>query len=83
MRYWWVNQNQTYQQEVGGGYMWSPKRAAGNKKNFSYEMMREIAPGDLVLSFYKQHIAAVGIARTYCYDNAKPKEFGSRGNEKS
>lgn len=79
MRYWWVNQNQTYQQEVGGGYMWSPKRAAGNRKNFSYEMMREIAPGDLILSFYQQHIAAVGIARTYCYDNAKPEEFGNRG----
>ncbi len=60
--------------------MWSPKRAAGNKKNFSYEMMREIAPGDLILSFYKQHIAAVGIARTYCYDNAKPEEFGNRGS---
>ena len=25
MRYWWVNQNQTYKAEVGGGYVWSPK----------------------------------------------------------
>ena len=28
MRYWWVNQNQTYKQELGGGYLWSPKRTA-------------------------------------------------------
>ncbi len=23
MRYWWVNQNQTHRQEMGGGYLWS------------------------------------------------------------
>ena len=23
MRYWWVNQNQTHRQEIGGGYLWS------------------------------------------------------------
>ena len=26
MRYWWVNQNQTFRQEIEGGYLWSPKR---------------------------------------------------------
>src|SRR6059036_2139534 len=26
MRYWWVNQNQTFRQEIAGGYLWSPKR---------------------------------------------------------
>ena len=25
MRYWWVNQNQTYVHEVGGSYLWSTK----------------------------------------------------------
>ena len=28
MRYWWVNQNQTYRHDIGGGYLWSPKRNA-------------------------------------------------------
>ena len=28
MRYWWVNQNQTFRQELAGGYLWSPKRNA-------------------------------------------------------
>ena len=28
MRFWWVNQNQTYRQEVAGGYLWSPKLRA-------------------------------------------------------
>jgi hypothetical protein len=26
MRYWWVNQNQTYRHKVTGGYLWSPIR---------------------------------------------------------
>jgi putative restriction endonuclease len=78
MRYWWVNQNQTYRQEVGGGYMWSPKRAKGGKKNFSYEMMREIAPGDLILSFNNKLLSAVGVAKTLCLDGWIPDEFGSQ-----
>jgi len=28
MRYWWVNQNQTFRHEFEGGYLWSPKRNA-------------------------------------------------------
>ena len=29
MRYWWVNQGQTYREEREGGYLWSPKRKRG------------------------------------------------------
>ena len=79
MRYWWVNQNQTFRHEIRGGYLWSPKVNANGARNPFYESMREVAPGDLILSFYKQHIQAVGIAWSYCYENPKPKEFGSVG----
>jgi len=48
MRYWWVNQNQTYRHEVQGGYLWSPKRNANGARNPFYESMREVAPGDLI-----------------------------------
>ena len=44
MRYWWVNQNQTYEQETRGGYLWSPKRKANDHYNPFYEFMREVAP---------------------------------------
>lgn len=44
MRYWWVNQNQTYRHEVAGGYLWSPKRNANGARNPFYESMREVAP---------------------------------------
>jgi len=48
MRYWWVNQNQTYRHEVTGGYLWSPKRNANGARNPFYESMREVAPCDLI-----------------------------------
>ena len=47
----WVNQNQTHRQEIGGGYLWSPKRNANSARNPFYESMREVAPGDLIFSF--------------------------------
>ena len=79
MRYWWVNQNQTYQHEVPGGYMWSPKRKSNGDRNPFYEFMREVAPGDLVFSFCDTRIRAVGIARSFAYEAPKPEEFGAAG----
>ncbi len=79
MRFWWVNQNQTFKQEVPGGYIWSPKRIANGNRNPFYETMREVAPGDLIFSFVDTFIKAVGIARSYCYECPKPAEFGNAG----
>ena len=79
MRYWWVNQNQTHRQEFGGGYLWSPKRSQGNRRNPFYEFMREVAPGDLIFSFFDTRIFAIGIATSNCYESPKPSEFGAVG----
>lgn len=79
MRYWWVNQKQTFRHEVGGGYLWSPKRKANGHRNPFYEFMREVAPGDLVFSFADARIRAFGMARSYAYEAPKPAEFGSAG----
>jgi HNH endonuclease len=79
MRYWWVNQNQTYRHEVQGGYLWSPKRNANGARNPFYESMREVGPGDLIFSFMDTRILAVGIAQSYCWESPKPLEFGSAG----
>jgi len=79
MRYWWVNQNQTFEQETRGGYLWSPKRKANDHRNPFYEFMREVSPGDIILSFKDTLIAATGIAESYCYECPKPVEFGATG----
>ena len=81
MRYWWVNQNQTFRQEIEGGYLWSPKRNKNGHRNPFYEFMREVAPGDIVLSFCDTRIAALGIVSGYCRESPKPEEFGTRRHQ--
>src|ERR1043165_9653260 len=79
MRFWWVNQNQTYRHEFAGGYLWSPKRKRDGSLNPYYEFMREVAPGDLVFSFADTRIRAWGRATSFAYEAPKPEEFGSAG----
>jgi len=79
VRYWWVNQNQTYRHEIAGGYLWSPKRKSNGQRNPFYESMREVAPGDIIFSFRDARIAAIGLARTFCFESPKPPEFGTTG----
>jgi hypothetical protein len=79
VRYWWVNQNQTYRHEVRGGYLWSPKRKSNQTQNPFYDFMREVAPGDVVFSFADTLIRAIGIAASHAYEAPKPLEFGQAG----
>ena len=79
MRYWWVNQNQTYRHEIAGGYLWSPKRKANDARNHYYGCMREVAVGDVVFSFVGTKILAIGVAQSYCFEGPKPLEFGTAG----
>jgi hypothetical protein len=79
MRFWWVNQNQTYRHEIQGGYLWSPKKNANGARNPFYESMREVSPGDLIFSFKDTRIVAIGVAQSYCWENPKPLEFGTAG----
>jgi len=59
--------------------MWSPKRNANGARNPFYEFMREVAPGDLVLSYEGTFIRAVGVIQSYAYECPKPDEFGVAG----
>jgi len=78
-RFWWVNQNQTFKQEIEGGYLWSPKRKANGHRNPFYEFMRGVAPGDVVFSFKDTLIQKVGVAKDFCFEAPKPSEFGTTG----
>ena len=79
MKYWWVNHKQTYRQEVGEGYMWSPKKQKNGNPHFSYEYMKHVQPGDILFSYTNAAIIAIGIATTHCYTFPKPQEFGKAG----
>lgn len=78
-RFWWVNQNQTYEHEVKGQYLWSPKHRSDGTRNPFYEFMREVAPADMIFSFMDAKIKAVGFVKSYAYECPKPTEFGATG----
>jgi putative restriction endonuclease len=79
MRFWWVNQKQTYRHEIPGGYMWSPKRNSNGASNRGYEAMRTVKPGDYIFSYAEGRIKAIGVAVGLAYEFPKPTEFGVAG----
>ncbi|MFO1485589.1 MAG: HNH endonuclease signature motif containing protein [Verrucomicrobiaceae bacterium] len=80
MRYWWVNHKQTFDHEVGNGYIWCPKRKKDDTINHFYETLREVQKGDLIFSFAHAHLQAVGVAKLPCYSCPRPNEFGKIGD---
>lgn len=79
MKYWWVNHNQTFKQEFGGGYLWSPKVKSDGHANRYYDSMRSVKPGDLVFSFADTKLQGIGVATSHCYTCPRPNEFGRVG----
>ena len=75
-QYWWVNQNQTYDEEVGGGFMWSPKQNSNGARNQYYENMKAVQPGDIVFSFCDTKIMAIGRVASNAQTQPRP-EFRS------
>ena len=79
MRYWWVNQNQTFAAETSGGFLWSPKTRADGGRNQFYDFMLEVEPGDIIFSFCDTKIKAVGKAIGVAETAPKP-DFGKAGD---
>ncbi len=79
MRFWWVNQNQTFDHEQGGGYLWSPQTNANGARNQFYENMLLVQEGDIVFSFTDTYIMAVGYCEGPAFEAMKPKVFGAAG----
>lgn len=79
MKYWWVNQKQTYRHEKLGGYIWSPKLRQDGYLNHFYENMKLVSPGDVVFSYRDARIVSVGRVTSFCYDSPRPTEYGMTG----
>ena len=79
MNYWWVNQGQTSAQEIEGKYLWSPKLGQNGSKQASYENMKAIEPGDVILAYADKNISYYGIATGRAVSSPKPSEFGKLG----
>src|SRR5438067_6007238 len=79
MQFWWVNHKQTFNQEIEGQYLWSPKTNKGGARNRFYDNMRLANPGDFVLSYADQAIRFVGRVAEFAFTAPKPTEFGTTG----
>ena len=79
MRYWWVNQNQTYKFEVPAGFLWSPKTRADGGRNYFYMTMEEVRAGDLVFSYCNTYIKAIGVVQRPAVTAPKP-DFRTAGS---
>lgn len=79
LSYWWVNHKQTFAQEVGGNYIWSPLTKSDGGKNKFYENMRNVRAGDIVFSYADAAIKAVGICTVPAFIAPKPGDFGAAG----
>jgi len=73
MRYWWVNQNQTYAEEIGGGFMWSPKYNSNGARNQYYDNMTKVQPGDVVFSYCEGRIKAIGRVTAEAQTQVRPE----------
>ncbi|MGH9436885.1 MAG: HNH endonuclease [Terriglobia bacterium] len=79
MAFWWVNHKQTRDQEVRGGYIWSPMRNANGSFNQTYDNMRLARQGDIVFSYAHGRIGAIGKVTEAVTPCPKPSSFGTIG----
>lgn len=79
MAFWWVNHKQTRDDEVRGGYLWSPMRNANGARNQTYENMCLVRPGDIVFSYAHGRIGAIGRITVEATACPKPDEFRDVG----
>jgi hypothetical protein len=74
-----VNQNATYKFEVPGGFLWSPKTKSNGDRNYYYDTMAELQPGDVVFSFSDTYIKAIGFVQRPAVTAPKP-DFRTAGS---
>jgi len=79
VKYWWVNQGQTYDFEVEGDFLWSPKKSKDGSRNQYYENMTLLKTGDIVFSYNDKNIRAIGTVQEKAVTTAKP-DFRNAGS---
>lgn len=80
MRYWWVSHNQTFEHEVYGGFLWAPLTKANGQRNYFYDTMELAQSGDIVFSFARSHVQAVGVVKRRASVTPKPDFEGAGAN---
>ena len=80
MSIFYVYQGETFNEELKGGFVWSPKLNRKNGKNKGFSTMTKIKEGDFIIHHCNGEIRAISIAETNCYDSDKPSYKIGTGN---
>jgi putative restriction endonuclease len=75
MNYWWVNQGQTHDHEIPGGYLWAPKLDQKGRHRLAYDSMLSLKQGDCVFSYFGSSIRVLGVVMNEARSCARP-DFG-------
>lgn len=78
--YWWVNHNKSFEAESSGNFIWSPKTSSDGKRNESYLNLARTRPGDVVFSYARSRVQAVGVVTRACTDRTSP-HIDNRGGQ--
>jgi len=73
--YWWVAQRTTFHEDRAGGLLWAPKLDRGRKTPYHWATLARVQPGEIVFSYVKQCIPAVGVATSKGYEHPRPAVF--------
>lgn len=83
MKFWWVNHNQSYELEHRGGYIWSPKQTKSGSKIKTYTNLTIVKKNDVIFSYARGFIRAIGIVVEPAADKDRPLESSQLLNEVS
>lgn len=72
MRYFIVNQKDTFKEEYEGGYIWAPKLNKAGRKERHWESLLKVSEGDIIISNKGGYIVAVSTATGSCYNYENP-----------
>ena len=78
---WWVNHRQTFKEEIGGGYIWSPTKNKDGSRNQTYLNLTAVKVGDIVFSYATGEIKAVGVVEREYVESERPEAFGHSGEQ--
>ena len=79
--FWWVNHKQTAKVEIDEGYIWSPQKNKNGHFRQGYYNLTLTKPGDIIFSFAKGKIPAVGKIVAQVREEERPEQFGKAGQK--
>lgn len=81
MKYFWVNQKQTYTQERSGGYLWAPQRNINGNQFWHWLTMTEVKKGDIIFNNVNGALRSYCIAKESAVESPKPNEITQEWEE--